>query len=355
MKKLLSALCLAFLLPLSAMAAGSFTDVSVTHTNFRAIEVMKAFGIVNGYADGTFGAELTISRSEIMKVLVLGTGNDPQAADYDNCFTDIAGHWSKPYVCYAKAQGWVSGYEDGSYGVDRPVKRSEALKMISYAYDLDSALLEEVTTQVYSDVPNSEWYAPYVEVLGRINVLEETSGNFRPDDGLKRSTMAEYIYRLLVVAYAETAYSEGYSQGFISSNDLGFIYSMVFAGDTPASGTGTGTGTAGSDAFNGAGMEITTFMTDPYYFGEDSEYVIIKNNGSDDADLTGWYLKGYSDFYTYTYDLPSGTILSPGESLTIYTSTFGYGDDLWDNEEAEMRLYDETDYLIYYDGDVSWD
>ena len=39
-------------------------------------------------------------------------------------------------------------------------------------------------------------------------------------------------------------------------------------------------------------LEITKFMKDPAYFGESSEYVEIRNNGSTSINLRGYYLVG---------------------------------------------------------------
>lgn len=60
--------------------AQSFPDVNATHNHFAAIEEMKKNGYIVGYEDGSFRPENNISRAEFIKVLVEkdgGTGSVP--------------------------------------------------------------------------------------------------------------------------------------------------------------------------------------------------------------------------------------------------------------------------------------
>jgi hypothetical protein len=48
------------------------------------------------------------------------------------------------------------------------------------------------------------------------------------------------------------------------------------------------------------------------------EYVIFKNTGSSSLDLSGWVLADAAD---HSYTIPEGTILDPGDQITIYTGS----------------------------------
>jgi hypothetical protein len=360
MKKLFALfLGLMLMLPMTASADFelAFTDVKASHSNFHAIEALSAFDVIGGYEDGTYRPDNTINRAEIVKILVLGLGNDPDAAVYKDCFPDVTDQWFARHVCFAAEKGWVTGYTTGAdagfYRPERPVNRVETLKILGEAYEMGDSLLETVEQELYTDVENSAWYAPYVEVWSRLNILEEMiGGTFSPSEGLKRSTMAEYVYRIMVVLRAGQPYTTGYEQGFIAENQLGFIYSLEFQHSNEEDEQPL-LGEDGEDRYNGSGLEVSEFAYD-----ETPEYVKITNNGVSNADLTGFYLKGLSNFLTYTYYFPS-MVLAPGQSITVYsnsgTYSFGQGSNMWNDIDSEVRIYDDVDYLIYYYGDVDWD
>jgi len=81
------------------------------------------------------------------------------------------------------------------------------------------------------------------------------------------------------------------------------------------------------------------------------EYVIIQNNGSENADLTGWQLK---DSYGHTFTFPS-FILNSGSTVTIYTGSgsgtqtslyWGSSTPIWNNDTDIASLYDADGNLI---------
>ena len=46
---------------------------------------------------------------------------------------DIKGHWAQEYIEYGVEQGYISGYEDGTFLPDKTVTRAEFSKMINSA------------------------------------------------------------------------------------------------------------------------------------------------------------------------------------------------------------------------------
>ena len=112
-----------------------FSDVTPDTSYVNAILQITERGIISGYSDETFRPESQINRAEFLKVLVEATKDPDLNITGTNCFPDVTTEWFAPYVCYAKARGWVSGYDDGDFRPSNPVNRAEALKVLAKAFN----------------------------------------------------------------------------------------------------------------------------------------------------------------------------------------------------------------------------
>ena len=183
------------LLPISASAA--YPDVDASHENGRAITYLQDKGIMTGYPNGTFGPDRHLSRAELMKILVESSVGAPNASFARQCFPDIeADSWYVAYVCYAKDQGWISGYPDGTFRPAQDVSMVEAVKMLVNArgYDVAEPTIENGVKE--------EWFMPYMFAALRHYVLSNDTYWARDpgenyDDPITRKRIAEFIYRAL--------------------------------------------------------------------------------------------------------------------------------------------------------------
>ncbi len=166
----------------------------VGHPNQTAIEYLYENEIVEGYPDGTFKPENNLTRAELMKILVLGAGFDPQIVDYNGCFPDVDLEWFAPYVCFAEEQGWVEGYEDGEFKPGENVLKVEAVKMLLEIFNVRLSYLPETA---FDDVGLDQWYSTYVTTAAQMNLLEEVDV-YNPGDLITRGGVSENIYRLIL-------------------------------------------------------------------------------------------------------------------------------------------------------------
>ena len=112
-----------------------FSDITLDSPHMNAILKIAEIGIISGYPDGSFKPELQINRAEFLKILVEATKDESVFISGSNCFPDVTDEWFAPFVCYAKARDWVSGYPNGNFLPANPVNRAEALKMIAKAFN----------------------------------------------------------------------------------------------------------------------------------------------------------------------------------------------------------------------------
>lgn len=191
-----------------------FPDVPRSHKNFRAIEYLASpqvrnnaiFQVLNGYPDGTFKPRLPVNRAELLKIIIEAHDKYGKHVTFLNtapyCFSDVPREeWFAQYVCYAKQQGWVNGYQDGSFKPAQTVSKAEAIKMMMEIFAFD--IPEQANSIPFADVESGEWFAPYLEVAHENEILEETSGFYSPHQGMTRASVAESIYRILGIEFEE--------------------------------------------------------------------------------------------------------------------------------------------------------
>ena len=128
---LAAALCLslaACILP--APAGASFSDVKPGRWYYDAVTRMEADGVLTGYPDGTFRPGSPITRAQMAVMLVNMREIEPVSSETPR-FPDVAQtHWAYKYVEAAAREGFISGYQDGTFRPDRNVTYDEALTMI---------------------------------------------------------------------------------------------------------------------------------------------------------------------------------------------------------------------------------
>jgi hypothetical protein len=95
-----------------------------------------AAGWVGGYPDGTFHPEREITRAEFVQLLAKALRwIQPDVQEPLPEYTDIddIGLWSRPAISAAVRLGLIDGYADGSFGPDRSLTRAEMTVMIARA------------------------------------------------------------------------------------------------------------------------------------------------------------------------------------------------------------------------------
>lgn len=130
LRKLLSAILVASLVfgLVSTAMADSFTPGSA----FDAAQKMADLGLVRGRAPGDFALNETITRAEMVTILVraLGRENDAAILAGAPAFSDSQSHWASGYVALAKNAGITNGYPDGTFKPDGQVTAAEAVAFL---------------------------------------------------------------------------------------------------------------------------------------------------------------------------------------------------------------------------------
>ena len=132
LKKVL-ALVLAFACAYTMFAGAAFTDSADIKVDTEVVDTLVSLGVVNGYDDGSFKPNGTVTRAEMAKMIyVLRTGNSDASAYNDDktSFTDIGSHWARGYIKYCQSLGIIAGKSNTKFVPNEKVSAQEAAKML---------------------------------------------------------------------------------------------------------------------------------------------------------------------------------------------------------------------------------
>lgn len=139
--------------------AGNFTDVKAGMWCNRAIATLTNMGIIKGYTDGSFQPNKSITRAELATIIARFAKLDVNT----KTFSDITGHWAQKNIELAAGNGWINGYEDGTFRPNKSIIRAETFAMINRVLDRQtesvSDLLPTSNMNMWSDNMNENaWY-----------------------------------------------------------------------------------------------------------------------------------------------------------------------------------------------------
>jgi S-layer homology domain. len=167
---------------------GHWAEVSIK----RAVEL----GMINGYTDGTFRPNASITRAEFTAMIVR-TLNLPLKQGAALTFKDKSEipAWASDSVAAAAQAGIITGYQDNTFRQSLPINRSEIAVMVIRAlgWTVDPAV--QSTFADRADIP--AWAEPSIARAAEAGILKGRGGNkFVPADN---ATRAEAVTLLLAM------------------------------------------------------------------------------------------------------------------------------------------------------------
>lgn len=107
-----------------------YYDVYAHEWYNNAISTLTNAGILNGYPDGLFYPNESITRAEFAAIASRFYA-DKEGTVTGDAFTDIAGHWANEDINLAYAKGLINGYPDGTFRPDAAITRAEAIAIVN--------------------------------------------------------------------------------------------------------------------------------------------------------------------------------------------------------------------------------
>lgn len=197
--RMIVALCLCFTLvfPATVLAAKDFSDVK-GHWAVSYIENLAAQGYINGYPDGTFKPDRTMTKAEFTTALIGCLGITPSTPT-TNSYSDTKTHWARKYIEEAVARGiLVPSESPQGLGPDQDILRSQAAAMIVRALGLKvSAGTSQFTDR--DDVERS-LYRDHIKAAYDAGIISGfPDGSFAPFREMTRAQVCTVLVKMLDV------------------------------------------------------------------------------------------------------------------------------------------------------------
>lgn len=144
----------------SSANKGRFFDVADNYWAVNPIHQASAAGMMSGYPDGTFRPSANITRAEIAAVIYKYKAL--QGAGGGTAFFDVRGdHWSSPIIAAVVAKGYMAGYPDGTFQPEKALTRAEAVTILNRV--LNRVPQNQAGPQRWPDVVPGHWAYKEIE------------------------------------------------------------------------------------------------------------------------------------------------------------------------------------------------
>ncbi|MCG3088294.1 S-layer homology domain-containing protein [Sporosarcina cyprini] len=197
MKLRISATALAATLALATLTtsaqAATFKDVPKNHYAYEAIDALSDKGVLGGYPDGNYGINQPVTRAQAAKIIALATGMKP-SANFQPDFQDVSpAHGSYQHIRALTERGIFNNGEN--FNPNAPLTRGQMAKIISLAYDI---IVDDNDLISFQDVNRLNGYKGYIITIAELGITTTAEGEaFKPNDHVTRAQMAAFVKRAM--------------------------------------------------------------------------------------------------------------------------------------------------------------
>ncbi len=176
--------------PVTKTWTNPFTDISVSSNYYNGVAYCNQKNLINGTSAITFSPDTPATRAMVVTILYRMEGSP--AISGNSPFTDVAPNdWFCNAVLWASQQGIVNGYEDGTFGANNNITREQlAAILFRYAYTkINSCYYSEM--EGVTDVGEVASYAvDSVQKAVLMGILNVQNKKINPDGSVTRGDLA---------------------------------------------------------------------------------------------------------------------------------------------------------------------
>jgi hypothetical protein len=170
----------------------SFSDVPRDYWAKSPIEFMATLGVMNGYHDGLFRPEESVTRAEFATMLIKLRDLDVNEAMSDP-YPDVKKeYWAAKYIKAASYLNAMKSYPDGSFKPDNKVTRVEGVVILQRFTDAPEP--KSISKDPFVDINRTHWAASSITAAQNYGILDYLIGRkFDPNKELTRAEIAEML------------------------------------------------------------------------------------------------------------------------------------------------------------------
>lgn len=156
---------------------------------FEGKKPLKEFKLLSEVLEDYFATHKDV-KAEVEKRIVREAKGEEKPG-----FTDVEGHWAKDYINYVVEKGYFTGLSATKFGPNADITRAMLVTVLGRYEKVDTKAYTKVS---FSDSKEGAYYAPYVEWAKTEGIVKGyEDGTFKPDKEISRAEMAAIISRFL--------------------------------------------------------------------------------------------------------------------------------------------------------------
>ena len=159
----------------------SFSDVPENAWYAEAVNTLASLGIVDGVGGGLYAPERAITRAEFTVIAMRFAHLDTSG---ENIFSDVSrSDWFYDQVVGSVKYGWIDGYADGTFRPNNTITRAEVTtivnRMLGRSADREYVDANIVSLTQFNDISRAHW--AYYEVMEAANAHDYAIVNGKED------------------------------------------------------------------------------------------------------------------------------------------------------------------------------
>ena len=158
-----------------------FTDVTSSTWCYKYVVEMSDADVIDGYSDGSFRPDNTVTYGQALKLIMLAAGYSVQEP--------TSSHWASGYLTKAKADKLITG----TVNLDAPITRLAVAQIAAKAMKLSTSDLSSVK-------PFTDTTDIYVQALSAAGIVQGYFSNgtstYKPGNTLTRGQVAAIVWRM---------------------------------------------------------------------------------------------------------------------------------------------------------------